>query len=189
MAGLIVRVFHWCHWCSLVSSISRICGREPSVVSASVRLLHTENETTLPDTHASDWTTGRSLMTNPRSAWPDLSPISRPYEIGRFFSDRFSSGGFGEVSGNAGERGREQLAQPGRAQIGSLSGSSCAVCGKLDSPSADGLLSGCASPPPSSAGGRVASSGDASCAEAGTHHAMSASQAAAAIPVSFGIRL
>ena len=37
-------------------------------------------------------------MTNPRSATPELSAISTPYEIGRAFSDRVSSGGFGVVS-------------------------------------------------------------------------------------------
>src|SRR5213596_2516286 len=186
MAGPIVSFLHWC---SRVSSISRIFGREPSLVSPSVRLLHTENEATLEDTHATDWATGRSLMTNPRSAWRELSSISTPYEIGRSFSDRFSSGGFGEVSANAGEPGKEQLARPGRAKIGSLLGSSRTVCGRLDSPSAGGLSSVCASRTPSAAGGSVARSGEVSCAEAGTHGAARASQADAAVPVSFGIRL
>src|SRR5947208_2847432 len=66
MAGPIVSFLHWC---SRVSSISRIFGREPSLVSPSVRLLHTENEAELEDTHATGWATVRSLMTNPRSAW------------------------------------------------------------------------------------------------------------------------
>jgi hypothetical protein len=61
-------------------------------------LVHTENAATLPDTHVTGWTTVRSLRTTPRSAWPELSAISTPYEIGRSFSDRFSSGGFGDVS-------------------------------------------------------------------------------------------
>ena len=75
MAGAIVSFLHWC---SRVSSISRICGREPSMVSASVKLLHSDNVTPLPDTHTSGWTTGRSLITNPRSAWPELSVVSIP---------------------------------------------------------------------------------------------------------------
>src|SRR5438552_2535970 len=185
MAGPIVSFLHWC---SRVSSISRIFGREPSLVSPSVRLLHTENEATLEDTHATGWATGRSLMTNPRSAWPELSSISTRYEIGRSFSDRFSSGGFGEVSANAGEPGKEQLARPGRAKIGSLLGSSRTVCGRLDSPSAGGLSSVCASRTPSAAGGGVASSGGVRCGEAGTHGTVRAGQAGAPDRARVGLR-
>src|SRR5215216_3955906 len=95
MAGSIVRCFHSC---ACVSSMSRICHREPSVLAASGMLVHTENAATLPDTHVTGWTTGRLLTTTPRSAWPELSAISTPYEIGRLSSDGFFSAGFGDAS-------------------------------------------------------------------------------------------
>src|SRR5258708_6251700 len=59
-----------------------ICGRAPSVVWATGKLLHAENSVPLPENHITGCTTGRSLMMKPRSAWPERNEISMPY-VGR----------------------------------------------------------------------------------------------------------
>src|ERR1044071_2136885 len=55
-------------------------GREPSVFWAIGKLLHTENSAPLQSTQVTGWTTGRSLIMNPRSACPEPNPSSTPYD-------------------------------------------------------------------------------------------------------------